>query len=329
MNKKIMIALIIVIYCLVLRYLFHVIFPFLLAILFYYLIKPVIDMMENYLHLKRSAIGITFLLCLYFLFILLFVVIGIYSVLFLFDFVKHIPDFYQSFCLPLIESFIVFIEKYFSFVGEDVFYSLINLFQQILGSLMSSFSSFLTSVPQFIFSFFLFALSTFFLVIDYDDMRHDLFSKSSPIYIRRIIDIKNKSLESIRIYIKCQLILMITTFLMLCLAFFALKMQKPFFYAFCTALLDSLPIIGIGIVLFPMLIFYCLKAAYLKALYIFLIYLIINVIRSFLEPKILNKHMKIPSFLLLFSMILHFHFFGVVGLILSPIHMNIIYSFLK
>lgn len=117
-------------------------------------------------------------------------------------------------------------------------------------------------------------------------------------------------------------------FFILLIGFAVMRMSHPLLYAFVTALLDSLPFIGVGIVLIPLCIVYLLQGAYLKAFYIFLIYLIINVVRSLLEPRIMNKQMKIPSFLLLLSMMVHLYFFGMIGVILSPIHMSLIYGFL-
>ena len=121
---------------------------------------------------------------------------------------------------------------------------------------------------------------------------------------------------------------MVICFFILWIGFSVLRFQNALLYALLTAFLDSLPFIGVGIVILPMCLFYLFKGIYLKALYLFLLYLIINVVRSLLEPQIMNKQLQIPSFLLLLSMMIHLYFFGLIGIILSPIHMNIIYSIL-
>lgn len=125
---------------------------------------------------------------------------------------------------------------------------------------------------------------------------------------------------------KCQFILMIICFLILFIGFMVLRMEHSLLLALITAFFDSLPFIGVGIVLIPLIIIFLINKMYLKAFYIFLLYLIINVIRSFLEPHIMNKQTKVPSFILLLSMMIHFYFFGIIGIILSPVHVSLIYS---
>lgn len=170
-------------------------------------------------------------------------------------------------------------------------------------------------------------ISTFFLVLDYEDMKGCFLRLLQKKTCFQLVQFKNRVLKSLWIYMKCQIILMFVTFLILLIAFLILKIDSPLLYAFTICLLDSLPFIGIGIILIPMMVLYLFQGVYMKAVYLFCLYLIINMIRSFLEPHIMNKEMKIPAFLLLVSMVLHIHFFGIAGVILSPIHMSFIYQY--
>lgn len=320
----------IMLYCLFLYYMLDVVFPFVLAIIFYLMIKPLIDYLEYHFHFKRSVIGLFLLLCIYVMLAILFMVIGIFVILFLFDMISRLPVFFQNICIPFMETIYQFICIHFPFLmNKDIIYSIIGYFKQFLIWMMTSFSVLLSQIPQGLFTFFIFIISTFFLALDYESIRMKIIQICPHDLLEHIIHIKNQTLNSLNIYLKCQLLLMLLTFIVLSIAFQILKLQHPYIYAFWTALLDSLPIIGVGFVLFPIALIFCLQKAYVKGFYIILIYLFLNIIRSFLEPRIMNKQLQIPSFFLLLSMIIHLHFFGIIGLFLSPIHMNFLYSFLN
>lgn len=328
-KKGFIIALSILGYCLILKYLFGVLLPFLLALLCYYVMKPLIDILENHFHVKRSAIGISLLLVIYLLLTILLGSLFTYIFFFLADTLEQLPFYYETMIEPFFNQLMVLITKQFSFFHQtNLLTTIQNFLTQSFFQGITSLSMIITHIPSFIFSFFLFIISTFFLVLDYEPMRDKMLSICHTRFISILLLLKNKCLKSLWIYIKCQIILMIICFIILFIGMTILKMQHPLLYVLLTAFLDSLPFIGVGIVLIPMCIFYVFKGFYLKALYLFLIYLMINVMRSLLEPRIMNKQMQIPSFLLLLSMMIHLHFFGIIGIILSPIHMSLIYSFL-
>ena len=142
-------------------------------------------------------------------------------------------------------------------------------------------------------------ISTFFLVLDYEDMKDCFLRFLQKKTCFQLVQFKNRVLKSLWIYMKCQIILMFVTFLILLIAFLILKIDSPLLYAFTICLLDSLPFIGIGIILIPMMVLYLFQGVYMKAVYLFCLYLIINMIRSFLEPHIMNKEMKIPAFFII------------------------------
>ena len=51
------------IYIIILKYMFSLLFPFILAILCFFVLKPLIDRIQQYIPLQKSAIGISYLSC--------------------------------------------------------------------------------------------------------------------------------------------------------------------------------------------------------------------------------------------------------------------------
>ena len=316
-------------YCFVLKFMFRVVFPFAFAIICYFVMKPLIDRLAKCFHIQKSAIGVSLLLVIYLIMAILLGCLLTYGVFFMIHFFEKGPMYYEEILLPFLEQLTLWIQQHFPILmNEDYLTAIQNFLGQSLLNAAGSFSTVITQIPVYLFSFFLFIISTFFFMLDYEEMKGNMLAVCSQHVMISFVRIKNKCLKCLWVYVKCQLILMSFCFFILFIGFTVMRMSHPLLYAFITSLLDCLPFIGVGIVLIPLCVVYLLQGTYLKAFYIFLTYLIINVVRSLLEPRIMNKQMKIPSFLLLLSMMVHLYFFGMIGVILSPIHMSLIYGFL-
>lgn len=329
MRKKGLILLGIIIYCFVLRYMLHILFPFILAVVFYFMMKPFMLKIEKKLQIHHSAIGILLLILIYVFLIMMMTGLFIYILWTSKGILENLPYYYQNIILPFMEECIRILEASFPhFLNQEIMTMLQNMTYQWMTTALIELTYILSQLPSFLFAFFLFMISTFFLMIDYEKIREHSSMIFSNSFFQTCLQIKNQCMHSLWIYIKSQIILMMICFIILTLGFLVLRFSRPFLYAFFIALLDSLPFIGVGIALIPLCLFQIMNKMYLKAFYIFLLYLIINLIRSFLEPHIMNKETKIPSFLLLLSMMIHLYFFGFIGIILSPIHLNLLYSML-
>ena len=315
--KKIYILIGCVIYFIILYTLFPLLLPFLLSLFCFFMMKPLIDYIEKIFDIKRSLIGII-ILFIFYISILCLIIFVIYQIsIYIIQILPCIPDIYMTYIKPQIQDYQPFV---------------VFLYEQSSQYLLQGFT-FLTAyfqkIPYLIFSIFLFMISTFYLVLEYDDIQEKIQKICSKKTYFLCIQIKNHFLKGVQVYFKCQWILLLVSFLMISIVFSILGYSHSLFLAGMTSLLDCLPFIGIGIVFFPLTLYYIFCQSYVKALYIFLVYLLMNMIRSFLEPRIMNKQMKIPSFFLLISMILHFHFFGFIGMILSPIHLTLLFEVLE
>lgn len=314
-------------YIIVLKYMFALLFPFLLAILCFFILKPLIDRIQYKIPLQTSAIGISLLLIIYLLmaFLLAIAFMALFS--FAMQFFQMLPVYYDSIFLPFMHNFIKNFQPIFSFLPQDLIIIFQDWIQQNIFHAIAFASQFIQSIPSFLFSFFIFIVSTFFFMLDYDNMKSCFLTIVSHKTCIQFVQLKNHILRSLWIYIKCQLTLMFVTFMILWIAFMILNMESSLLYALTISLLDGLPFIGVGIILIPMMLLYIFQGIYIKALYLFCLYIFINMTHQFLEPHIMKKEMKIPAFLLLVSMVLHIHFFGIIGIVLSPLHMSFLYQY--
>jgi len=288
------------------------------------MIQPFIRYIQSIFPLKENLIGLIILLTFYFIGATL-LGWGIFKgIILLIDLFQHFPIYYHDYILPLFQYL-----STLSFMNHDILTILQDSISQYGIHIVTWLSQMVKYIPAFFFSFFLFVLATFFLTIEYDTLKYQWVKYSSKKITEMMIYLKQQVLKSFRFYMRCQLLLMMVCFVILLIGFCILKYPHPLLYSLVIALLDGLPFIGVGIALIPLCLFYLINGVYLKGLYIILLYILINFLRSLLEPHIMNKQMKIPSFLLLLSMIIHLHFFGMIGVILSPIHMSVLFSMLQ
>lgn len=99
--------------------------------------------------------------------------------------------------------------------------------------------------------------------------------------------------------------------------------------AIVTALIDFLPVLGISATMLPMFIYLILHGEYFAAAVIVVGYIIMTIIRRFIEPPILGKSMHLHPLVTLLSMAAGVYIWGAPGFILGPVLAIIIIQALK
>ena len=111
---------------------------------------------------------------------------------------------------------------------------------------------------------------------------------------------------------------MLITFSLLLIGFLVLGIKYALILSFICAIVDILPILGVGSVLIPFAIIEFAKGNLKLGIGLVVLYLIITVSRQIIEPKIIGAKIGIHPLLTLFSMYLGLSLFGVFGIILGP-----------
>lgn len=120
-------------------------------------------------------------------------------------------------------------------------------------------------------------------------------------------------------YLKVYLLLLLLTFGELLVGFLILGVEYAFLLALIIAVLDMLPIIGVGTVLIP----WSLVAFFQKDFYLgfglAILYLILTVLRQIVEPKLLGKSLGLHPLLTLFAGYTGWRLLGFLGMLLGPV----------
>ena len=148
-------------------------------------------------------------------------------------------------------------------------------------------------------------------------------------WIKRISQVLREFFSTLGGYVKVYLKIIFITFVELFLAFnifniIGFKIEYPFLLAIVIALIDILPVLGVGTVLNPWALWHLASGNYGFAIALFVTYIIIFAIRQFIEPRLVSKQFGVHPIITLFAMYAGFRMAGVFGLILGPIGLMIL-----
>lgn len=194
-----------------------------------------------------------------------------------------------------------------------------------VGEIASQSLKVLLSIPTVAINIIITILALVFLTKDriyIIDMLEHQFPKS---WIKNASKVLKEVFSSIGGYIKVYLKIIVITFAELFLAFnifnaIGFNVPYPFALAIIISLVDILPVLGVGTVLNPWAIWMLIEGNYGFALAIFITYIIIFIVRQFIEPKLVSNQFGIHPIITLMAMYAGYKLIGgVFGLIVGPI----------
>lgn len=122
-----------------------------------------------------------------------------------------------------------------------------------------------------------------------------------------------------RKYVRAYAILLGLTFLLLFVGFLVLGVDYAFLLALLVAIVDILPVLGVGTVLIPWAIVMLVQKEFYLGFGLLILYLAVALIRQIAEPKLLGKTLGLHPLLTLFATYVGFSLFGLLGMLLAPL----------
>ena len=134
-----------------------------------------------------------------------------------------------------------------------------------------------------------------------------------------IIDVKKTLFSTVGKYLRSYSILMFTTFAELLIFFLIFGFEPALPLAFLIAIVDILPVLGVGTILIPWSLVSLLSGAPWRALILICMYIVVTIVRQVLEPKVIGDHVGMMPILTLFCIWVGLKLFGFGGMFLIPI----------
>ena len=119
-------------------------------------------------------------------------------------------------------------------------------------------------------------------------------------------------------YIRAYMLIMLLTFCELFVGFLILRFRYAFLIAAVVAIVDVLPVLGSGTVLFPWAAILFISGDARRGIGLLILLAVMYVVRQFAEPRLVGKQMGHHPFVSLFSAYLGFKLLGVPGMIAAP-----------
>ncbi len=317
-------------------YLFPLITPFLVAFILSFLLQPSIRFVCKKTKAPQKVVSVLILIAFYCLFVTFSILVGSQIIVYANNLLLSLPLIYANQIEPTIATAISSVELFFSELNPNISDSLFfidnNTITSSLSSLVSSFSSsaigtatsIATSVPTLIFEALITIIASFFFVGDYDKIIAFIL-KILPESIRNTIIIaKSKGFDVLLQFGRAYAILLSITFIELIIGFSLLGVENAILFAFLTAIVDILPILGTGTILIPWGIIMLILGNFPFGIGILILYAIITVVRQSLEPRIIGHQIGLYPLITLICMFVGLHLFGFLGLLGIPVIVTLI-----
>ena len=222
-------------------------------------------------------------------------------------------------------------EKLSNYIPKEVVESILNSITSFVSNAgtyiqtgLTKVMKFILSVPKIILNVIVTILALIFFTKDriyLIDMVEQYFP---PKWVKNFVEIWNEMLTTFLDYTKVYGKILIITFTEL---FFSFAILKAIGFAINSilpisaliAIVDILPIFGVGTILIPWILWEFIIGNTKYALALGIVYTIILVIRQLIEPKLVSKQLGTHPLTTLFAMYLGFKIFEFTGLILGPI----------
>lgn len=202
---------------------------------------------------------------------------------------------------------------------------------QIVSSALSSVWKMVGNLPYAVFFVISIILSGFYFINDGPAVMK-FFVKNTPSrkFRNRVMTLLNELALLVFRVLGGYFALFIITAAESFIVFFAAGLREyAIVLAIVTALIDFLPVLGISVTMLPMFIYLIAQDDYVAAAIIAIGYIIMTIIRRFIEPPILGKSMHLHPLITLFSMAAGVYIWGAPGFLLGPVLAIIIIQVLK
>ncbi len=310
------------------RYLLPLVFPFLIAYLIARLIMPIVNFLKNRMHFPLIISSI-------FSLILTIVVLGggffyLGTILFrqLKNLINNIP-FYTEAIAGSMDSVCTHCDRIFgwekgraSLFLDDNMSTVWETIKDLLMPIISQKTiNILIGIFALLSLLLIICIAIINLLQDYEDIMTKY--RASDFYLF-ISPVTSKLGKVGYAYLKTQLVIMSINSVILVAGFIWIKSPYSVLAGIGIAVLDAFPVLGSGLFLVPLAIIKLIGGHYFAAAVVLTMYIVCEIIRSFIEPRMLGDRIGLHPFFTLVAMFVGFRLFGVIGFLAGPLGLVII-----
>lgn len=314
--------------------------PFLIGFLIAFILKPISNTISKKTKINNKFCRIVLVILTFSLIIFLIWLIGLKLIAELKTLASSSQEIYENYLIPFMnffnEKIKSFLNTFFPNFKDQTTEILENITIYINDFITSNSKYLLTliaklgkSIPKLIIEILFAIMSSIYFIYDYEKITSfilNMFPKKTQHYLHKT---KFFTVNTIIKYVKSYSYLSFICFLLLCTGFFIIKIKNPIGTAAIVSCFDTIPFVGSGIVIVPWALILFLSNKFNIAISLLVTFAIINLIRSFLEPKILGAGLGMHPIATLITIYLGAKLIGFLGIIFAPIATQTAFSLYK
>lgn len=325
---------------------FRLFFPFIFAFLVAAIVNPLVNLINSWL--SKSKINtsvsrniITFLITIIILLVLFVSVYWIVSTLIteIISLTTNIQNNWSSIILTFerandwMTTQIDILPAEAFEILEGVTSNLLNFIQHfsrnLLNYTVSATGSIISIAGSFSLNAVTFFLSLYFVISDFDNMKHLIRKHMDQRSLNTASILKNTVVVGVGGYVKTQLILASAAFIVMFIAFFIYGQEYALTIAIFLTIIDLIPLLGTIAVLVPWGIFEFLVGDVNFGIFLIILGIGFFLFRRILEPKIMGSQTGLHPLLALMGIYVGIQFSGLWGALLGPLVMVIIIGVIR
>ena len=309
--------------------------PFLIAFIISLMIEPAIKKIMKKTHLTRrtSSIIIFVIVSIVILGILSWIIITLFSESS--SLLQGLNDYFDKASVQvqqLIEQFhfdkIKLSDEVLNIVQEssgDFLQTISNWIKNALNGLINI----ITKIPEIAICVGITILALYFICVDKIYILDQIEYHLPKTWVKKLSTHLKDLIQTLGGYLKAEATLILVSFVislvgLYVLSFLKFNIQYPLLMALFIGFVDALPILGSGTVMIPWAIISALNGDLSLGIAIVTLFIIMSIVRQFLEPKLVSKNIGVHPIFTLIAMYTGFKITGVIGLLLGPIALIII-----
>ena len=186
-----------------------------------------------------------------------------------------------------------------------------------------------TKIPEIAICVGITILALYFICVDKIYILDQIEYHLPKVWVKRLSNHLKELIQTLGGYLKAEATLILVSFIislvgLYILSFLNFNIQYPLLMALFIGFVDALPILGSGTVMVPWAIISGLNGDLSLGIAILVLFIIMSIVRQFLEPKLVSKNIGVHPIFTLIAMYTGFKITGVIGLLLGPIVLIII-----
>ena len=175
------------------------------------------------------------------------------------------------------------------------------------------------SVPSALLFVIVTVVASFYFTCGYDSIKRSFCRMIPGRGADRIRSFVRSGADMIKFYLRANLIICAVTFGILFFGFTVLKFKYVALTALIIAIVDFLPVFGVGIALIPWSVFELIGSDYASGFGLLILYFCCALARQLLEPRLISEKVGLHPAATLAAMYLGFRFMGILGMLFLPL----------